>query len=321
MKLKLTRRRFGQLAIASTTVAAISYLANKTFAQQTPNLVILGVRPGRPINTNAANTLLDKPEEEGTEATSNANSIDREIVVLSLDVVTGEVKPLQTPQALPNGTPILNSRDELTGFTSLLNGQLVVAINPASTGKDVGIPTRLTFLGTSPRTVTVSGLKKQEKLKDLLVLNDGSPTGALIGLVVKKNDSPPVKLVDINIQTGEISLRDRVNLPGKEWFSNLAQCPDGKLYSIVVGRNGETSLVQLDLGSKKPNTVAKMSLDDRVWIGGFNSLVCSGAGELFAFGNRWHESTKYLHIVDTKTGKMTRLQPPFNVAKITILPA
>lgn len=36
MKLKLTRRRFGQLAIASTAVAGLGYLANKTFAQTPP---------------------------------------------------------------------------------------------------------------------------------------------------------------------------------------------------------------------------------------------------------------------------------------------
>jgi hypothetical protein len=35
MSLMITRRRFGQLAIGSTAVAAIGYLANKTFAQTT----------------------------------------------------------------------------------------------------------------------------------------------------------------------------------------------------------------------------------------------------------------------------------------------
>jgi len=45
MSLMITRRRFGQLAIGSTAVAAIGYLANKTFAQTTsPSLVLYGLR-------------------------------------------------------------------------------------------------------------------------------------------------------------------------------------------------------------------------------------------------------------------------------------
>jgi hypothetical protein len=39
----ITRRRFGQLAIGSTAVAAIGYLANKTFAQTT-DLLLYGLR-------------------------------------------------------------------------------------------------------------------------------------------------------------------------------------------------------------------------------------------------------------------------------------
>ena len=42
----ISRRRFGQIAIASGAVVAISGLISKTVAQ-TPGVVILGVTPGK----------------------------------------------------------------------------------------------------------------------------------------------------------------------------------------------------------------------------------------------------------------------------------
>ena len=231
----------------------------------------------------------------------------------SLDTGSNQVQALTTPQLLQDATtPVLEVGEQLTGLTSLADGTLVLAITPVSTSKKGDNPTRLTFLGTPSKTLTVSGLKKQEALESLLLTNDGS----LLGLVVKKNASPPVRLVDINPQTGEISSKDKVILPGNQQFSNLAQCPDGKIYTTSVERDGSTNLVQLDLAQKKPITQAQLRFNNTVWIGGLNSLVCSPEGQLFAFGARWHESPKYLHTVDVSTGVMTRLRA-FDVAKVT----
>ena len=315
MNQKLTRRRFGQLAIASTATAAavLAAIANKTFAQAS-NLVIVGVRLGPP-STDDADTNLNSTTVDSTENSTTTASTAQELVLQSLDVGTGQVLTLTTSQVLQGGTtPILQVGEELSGLTSLADGTIVLAINPASTSNKGDTPTRLTFLGTSPKVVTVSELNKQEKIESFVRTND---VNRLLGLVVKKNGTPPVKLVNINVQTGAISNNNDFTLPANVRFSNLAQCPDGKLYMTAVGKQGETSLVQLDQAEKKPITLAQLSFNGEVWNNGLQSLVCSLGGQLIAFGARRYETPNYLHTVDVGNGVMTRLTQ-FDVAQITI---
>lgn len=320
MNQRLTRRRFGQVVIAGSAAAGLTYLANKTEAQtaQTANLPVVGVDTGSITSTNNAAT----PEVNITEldstgaARTGAASTNQELVVESLDVVTGQVKDLTTPQLLQDGgTPILHSGEQVTGLTYLSDGRLVVAITPVSTSEKGDAPTRLTILGTSSTTVTVSGLNKQQKLESLV----GTSQGGLLGLVVKKNGTPPVSLVDIDVKTGQISFTEKVILPSEQRFSNLAQCPDGKLYTTTVGKQGETNLVQLNLGQQKPITKAQLRFNGSPWNNGLNSLVCSKAGQLLALGARRYESPNNLYTVDPSNGIMTLLKP-FDVARITIAP-
>lgn len=322
MNQRLTRRQFGQLVLAGSATAGFatfSTLISRTSAQ-TPaqsTLVILGVRLGS-LNNNidpesdanrtfAAPTDTNTPIDIDNPRSSVAPSATQKLELLSLDVVTAEVKPL------PGNTTTVESGEQITGFTVLADGTFLVAVTPASTSKKGGAPTRLLSLGTSSKPVIVSGLKKQEALESLLVLNDGS----LVGLVVRKDGTPPARLVDINPQTGEIISKNRINLPSNQRLSNLAQCPNGKLYTTSVERNGTTNLVQLDLGQKKPTTVTPLRFNNSAWNGGLQSLVCSSAGQLFAFGPSWHDTQQYVYNVDSKTGDMTQL-PAFEVVKITI---
>jgi hypothetical protein len=309
MNQRITRRRFGQLAIASTTVAGITYLANKTFAQ-TPNLVIVGASLGSPTSSDdTTSTVLDSTDPTGSENTTAANTAI-ELLLPTLNIATLQV---QTPSPV-QGVNILPS-EELTGFTSL-NGTLVLAVTPASTSSKGGDSTRLIFLSTPPRTVTVSGLKKEEKLTSLAVTNDGK----LSGLVVRKRGRPPVNLVEINDQTGAITSSNKINLPQTDRFEGLAQCPDGKLYTTTVDRRGETSLVQLDLGQKKPVVIAPLKVDGTVWNNGLQSLVCSSANQLFAFGGLRYDTPLKLYTVNSSNGEMSLLSE-FNAAQITILQA
>lgn len=316
MNQRITRRRFGQLAIAGTAAGAIALLASKTFAQVS-SIVFVGVRPGSP-STNNADTNLDSSTVDSTDdaASTTAASTAQELVRQSLDVGTQVVGPLATPQVLQDGTtPILQSDEELSGFTSLADGTLVLAITPVGTSNKGDTPTRLTFLRTSPTAVTVSGLTKQEKLESLVGTNDGR----LLGLVVKKNGTPPAKLVNIDVNTGAISNNNDFTLPSNVRYSNLAQCPppDGKIYMTAVDRQGATSLVQLDPEQKKPITLAQLNVNGTVWNNGLQSLVCSTAGQLFAFGALRYQLPNNLYLLDPKTGAMT--QPiPFDVAKVTL---
>ena len=210
-------------------------------------------------------------------------------------------------------TPLVETNETLSGFTSLSDGTLVVAATPVSIARKQPTPTRITFLGTPIKTLIISGLKPNQQLGSLL----GTVDGRLIGLVGKKNGTPPITLVDINLQTGEISPISKIKFPSDERVSNLAQCPDGKLYTSLVGLNGDTTLVQLNSNQKSPIRLAQLKLNGQVWNNGLQSLVCSGTGQLLAFGALRYETPNAVYSIDKNSGNMTRLQD-FDAAQITL---
>ncbi|MBN3907210.1 MAG: hypothetical protein HWQ35_11790 [Nostoc sp. NMS1] len=312
MNHKLSRRQFGQLVLAGTVVSGLSYLTNKTLAQ-TPSLNsslnnIIGIGSSSIITTDK--TVI--PEVNTTELDSTApNNLSTDIKPVGLvlqSLTTGNNQLLAD-----KSTPLLEPNEILSGFTSLSDGTLVVAITPVTTSRRRATPTRITFLGTPVKTLIVSGLKQNQQLGSLLGTNDGR----LIGLVGKKNGTPPIVLVDINLQTGEISSISKVRFPNDERVSNLAECPDGKLYTSLVGFNGDTTLVQLDSNQKKPIRLAQLKVDDKEWNNGLQSLVCSATGQLLAFGAMRYETPNAVYSVDKNTGNMTRLQD-FNATQITV---
>ena len=301
MQFEFTRRRFGQLAIASTIATGLATVARKTSAQA-PSLVILGMRPGSPISSN-----LDQPTDGdftdiGTGAENSSGGSARSLILQPSSGANLQDGAVQVT------APVLQFGDVLTAFTSLSDGTLIIATRFSSLGKKDNA-TRLDILGSSVTTVTVSGLKKQEEIVSLLGLNDGS----LVGLVAKTNGNPPTRLVTIDLQTGRLAKAD--NLPGNSRFSNLAQCSDGTLYTTAITKTGETALARLD---KKPTILAKLSFNNTAWNNGLSGLVCAPSGQFIALGARRYESPNYLHLVDKNTGVMTRLKA-YNFAKITLL--
>lgn len=288
MKYMLSRRRFAQLAIASCTGVALFQLTSKTIAQQ--NLLIVGLQIGPAINSSSvANLRLDSLDDD-SDPTVTYPEITQEISFASLNEVTGQA------EKLPLAPVTLAAGEEVTGFTALTNGTMVVAITPASNSKKDVNPTRLVFLSTPNQSVTISGLKKQEKLGSLV----GTSDGRLLGLVSRKDNKPPFRLVDINIQSGAINASSRVKISGNDRLTNLAQCDDGNMYAIATDKSGDTSLVNLNSQQKTPITVNK-----QVWNSGFKSLICSSANQLFAFGSTRYESRQYLYVIDPQTGNMT----------------
>lgn len=216
-------------------------------------------------------------------------------------------------------TATLDVGEKVIGLTSLANGTLVLAVGPVRAGKKENTPTRLIFVGTSPRTLTVSELDRQYALESLLGLNDGS----LIGLVIRKNNMPPVRLVDINLNTGEVSFTDRVNLPAQERFSQLMQTPSGSVYATVVGQL-KTKLVRLDLAQRRVMNLALLNFNGRDWNSGLNDMASSPTSpgnKLFALGAPRYVSPNNLYIVDASTGAMTLLKEKWEVTKITALHA
>lgn len=285
----LSRRRFAQLAIAGTTGIALFQLTKKTIAQQ--NLLIVGLQIGPAINSiSVANLRLDSLDDD-SDPTVSYPAITQEISFVSLNEVTGQAEKLSLAPVT------LSAGEEVTGFTALTNGTMVVAITPASNSKKDVNPTRIVFLSTPDnQAVTISGLKKQEKLGSLV----GTSDGRLLGLVSRKDNKPPFRLVDINIQTGAINASSRVKISGNNRLSNLAQCADGTMYAIATDKSGATSLVNLNSQRKTPITA-----NNQVWNNGLQSLVCSSANQLFAFGATRYQWRQSLYIIDPQTGKMT----------------
>lgn len=231
-------------------------------------------------------------------------------ILSSLGSLTNGTVLNQAPNQV---TPLVETNETLSGFTSLSDGTLVVAATPVSTGRKQATPTRITFLSTPVKTLIISGLKQNQQLGSLL----GTIDGRLIGLVGKKNGTPPITLVDIDLQTGEISTISRVRFPNDERASNLAQCPDGKLYTSLVGLNGDTTLVQLDSNQKNPIRLAQLKLNGQAWNNGLQSLVCSATGQLLGFGAMRYETPNAVYNIDKNSGNMTRVQD-FDAAQITI---
>ena len=276
MNLKLTRRRFGQLAIASTAAVATGYLANRTVAQTNLVDVLYGIRI------------------EGTG-----------LVVQTLNLVSlvlSDVLNLTRGITLAPG-------DQLSGFTSLSNGTLVVVINPSRTSNRDDYPPRIILLGTPPRTLTVTGLRdKKYVLGDIV----GTRGGSLVGLVYKRNGSPPVRLASINTSTGALDIID--SFRGNQRVRNLTECPEGNggtIYTTTVDREGNTVLAdqQLVLGGEN-------------WVSGLGSMACSSSGEFFVLGRSRYGSANALYKVNKNTGEMTLKQaftPENNINKITFI--
>jgi hypothetical protein len=306
MNYKLSRRQFGQLALAGTVVSGLSYLTKKAFAD-TPSLDIVGI-----TSTSIISDPTAIPEVNTTELDNNPpNILPTDIkpvglVLQSLITAKAEVIADKT-------TPLLEPNEILSGFTSLSDGTLVVAITSVTTSRKQAALTRITFLGTPVKTLIVSGLKQNQQLGSLL----GTIDGRLIGLVGKKNGTPPIALVDINLQTGEISSISKVKFPNDERASNLAECPDGKLYTSLVGFNGDTTLVQLDSNQKRPIRLGQLNVNGKAWNNGLQSLVCSATGQLLAFGAMRYETPNAVYSLDKNTGNMTRLQD-FDVTQVAV---
>ncbi len=318
----ITRRRFGQLALASTAtatgVAVFSGLANRTSAQTAPSApssLIYGLSSG-PLTTNTTPSPAGAAEVSNTNASNTTASIPIGLILQSIDTVTGQIQPVNTYQFLGDGvTPILQTNETVGGFAALVDGTFVVTITPASGTQNETSPTRLTLLNQSPINVSLSGLSLQEKLDSLVITSDGG----LLGLVLKKNSTPPVRLVDIDIKTGLITTSSRVTLPNDQRFSNLTQCQDGTIYTTTVDLQGNTTIVMLDQQQKQLIPLPQLSVNGKAWNNGLQSLVCSATGQLLVLGALRYVTPNSIYGVNTNDGTLSAITQ-FNVSKIAITP-
>lgn len=317
MNLRIKRRRFGQLIIASATSAAVTNLASKTVAQQ-PQLIIYGVRLASAKQT----------EQDLANVTPG-------IVIVPSDVGTDKefeniVSPASVVENIPTVTEIANKaiftqpRERLTGCTTLLDGTIVISSVASSKKGDIS---RLLFVNDRSfkfkKGLKTSGHKKKNStVESLLATKDGR----LLSVISHNGGLPPFDLVVIDPKTGKVTSGDKValpELPPGQRLSNLVQLANGAIYATTLDREGATNLVQLDLDNKSIITgrgkiigVSPLSLSNKTLGSDLLDLAASPDGQLFALADPNRKQTNSLFIVDPKTGEMKLLRK-ISVDKIT----
>ncbi len=300
MKLKLTRRRFSQLVAASTAATAVGVFVNKSLAQQ-PSQRILGVVPGEISNTDTSVSPITSNTETINTSDESPNA---DIVPPSLRTIV--VKSYDNGSTVLTTPPILEAAEQLSGFASLKDGSLVVAATSVSgtSSKRKQQVVRLIFLSESPKTVAVTGLRRNEILLDLAVFN-----GSLVGIVGRKNGRPPNRIVTIDPNTGKVS--DRRRFAEQRRVSAIAECADGTAYGLSTAPNGETTLFQVEQDKS-----TKLTFDGKPWIDGFATMVCL-SNQLFVLGVPRYEYPFNIYSINSQTGELTK-ESAFDVSLIAV---
>ncbi len=274
---KLNRRQFNQLLMTGTAVAAMGIPAEQAFAQGRPVLRGLRMRPM---------TINDDDDEEMVSQTINPEN--------------GEINQ-RTLLRSAEGTPtILRRNERLSGLTSLAKGNLLIVATRGIPG-ETEVVSRLMLSNGTAQNIMMKGLDPNNTIESLLVTNDGP----VLSIVSVNSGIPPLRLATIDTQTGQASLIEGFNFPPNTRFSNLTQCPDGKIYGTALGREGSVRLVQLDVQNQKIIDLPLLRFEQRTLSNDLKSLACSGTGKLFALADPIKRDSNLLFTVNISTGAMT----------------
>lgn len=322
MHLRLRRRRFGQLAIASAATTLLANIATKTVAQS--QLTIYGVRL-----TPASSKITEDIADDGA-----ANKTPG-IILQAINLVTGQdlstteiseqfVQNQQDPTETANKAFVIQRPSErITGLTALSNGTFVVAVAAVTKKGDFSrfIVCSQDSRKSAPRGLKAKKLKKNHTIESLLAIQNDQ----LISIVSTHQGQPPFELAVINSKSGQVDAGNTLNLPHLmplQRFSNLAQSAEGKIYATTVDPEGIPTLVQFDLknvsqitGRGRTIEIVRLSFNKRLLESDIASLAFSSSNQLFALADPTHEGTNSLFTVDLKTGEMQLLRK-FAVDKI-----
>lgn len=338
----ITRRRFGQIAIASGAAVVVGGLISKTVAQTPGGVVILGATSGK-VSANASQTTdfddVSESEEQEESVVEEDSNPKKPIIIKSFNVSNGKTKTVTKTK------PILEKGELISGLAVSSKGVLVVATTTVA-GEGNTSNRLISIKDNSVEIKEVSGVAKDDSL-DLIELPDGS----IAGVVKKENGTGSRKVVDVEPESGVVKKKtapirvlkqkslekqdssktldkqsksqvllaqkeDTVEvssqLPSDKEYQSPVICDDGNRYAFLTDFKGKTSLVNITTGKTTPVT-----FEGAVWKNGFSSLVCADNNELYALGGRRYETPKFMHLVDKETGNLKRLGP-FDVATITI---
>jgi hypothetical protein len=304
---KLTRRRFTRLAVAGgVAVGSIGVVtapfATTILARPSTNDLIAIMGDPRQADDG------DQPGGDGTEfepgpGSNRSPSSGVPLTVHALDLTTGHSRAVTGPVVRGAGqSPLLIADDSICGCAGLDDGTVVLAITPGSASNNRAVATRLTRLSTPARSVTVAGLRQTQQLSDLVA----TAGGRLLGLVTERNGSLPASIVEVDVQHGQLRPLATVTAPGYWRVSTLAESPNGEMRATAITPDGETHVVRVDTRQGTIAHLFPLTLNEKVWDNGLQSLVYSTTGELIALGAPRYESTNALYRIDGR-GAMTKL--------------
>lgn len=284
MNLRIRRRRFGQIAIATAATTAFSSFTQRAFAQRGP--ILYGV-------------TLDSTGEN--------------LIIQALNLATGNILPINIQRRI-------EPAERISGFTSLPSERFAISTGPrvALPGRGTGRRSRL-ISSTAQNFPEPQGLGSNGAFESVLNTNDNQ----LLGIISLNQGVPPFRLANINRQSGGVNYLNDFDLPPNRRYSNLCQSPRGTTYGTSMAADSGPVLVQFDFvnksivtGKAKVVPIAPLTYNKQPLVNDVASLALSPSNQLFALADPTNEGTNSLFLVNMQTGEMTFLRK-FAVQKIT----
>ncbi|MDZ8055083.1 MAG: hypothetical protein RMX68_005260 [Aulosira sp. ZfuVER01] len=307
MYLRLRRRRFGQLVIASAATTALANFGGKTVAQNFN--YPLGIRTAS--NKNGQNIDLENTTPPVTllslDLTTGIETLDTEISSTAVDNKNEIIQ-------IANKAVFTQSTQRITGLSALSDGTIIAC----TVGTDKkGNYNQILFINRKSKlgqTKKLSGFKKTNTtIEGLLATKDDQ----IIAIASLNEGSPPFHFLIIDPKNGKVSPADQLalpELPKDLRLGNLALNSDGKFYATTLGREGSTTLVQLDPQKKSVMTgrilitkLAELSYNKKPLVNDLLGLSVSPSGQLIALAKLDKNNKNSLLAVDPKTGQLTLL--------------
>ncbi|OKH22642.1 hypothetical protein [Chroogloeocystis siderophila] len=284
MNLRIRRRRFGQIAIASAAATALGSFAKRTLAQTGP--ILYGV---------------------------TVDSTGTNLIIQALNLATGNLLPTNIQRKL-------ETNERISGFTSLPNGRFAIATGPATSLPGRGVGRRSRLISSSAQNLPEpQGLDANAAFESILNTTDNR----LLSIVSLNQGTPPFRFANVDRQSGRVTYLSDIDLRPNRRYSNLSQSPKGNIYGTLLGPDGGPTLVQFDFanrsivtGKAKIIPIAQLTYNKRPLFNDVASLALSPSNQLFALADPTYEGTNSLFSVNIQTGEMTFLRK-FAVQKIT----
>ncbi|PPS42786.1 hypothetical protein [Chroococcidiopsis sp. TS-821] len=284
MTLRIRRRRFGQIAIATAATTALSGFAQRAFAQR-----------GGPI---LYGVTLDSTGEN--------------LIIQALNLATGNILPINIQRRIEPG-------ERISAFTAI-SGRFAIATGPrmALPGRRLGRRSRI-ISSTTEEIPEPQGLDNDAAFESLLNTNDNN----LLSIISLNQGTPPFRFANVDRRSGRVNFLSDVDLLPNRRYSNLCQSPRGTTYGTSLGPDTGPVLVQFDFANRSIITgkarilpIAPLSYNKNLLVNDVADLALSPSNQLFALADPTYEGTNSLFIVNTQTGEMTFLRK-FAVQKIT----